>query len=267
MSTLSCGLRATVDRPPATEDLRHRSTSLTGRFWLWGAFLALLGVISSPSATHAILTDSSFDIGTVLGAFTSTGNTDQWLQESAVIVGPENGVTPLSVDGMLRIQETGGVTSQVREVIDVSSRSADIDAGDAFVCFGAQYDSPDANALGGALVSACGDNIVGVCSPQLDFLSTGGTLLDGVTNTWEPLSVGDGASFELPAGTRQVEVQVFYTNGTIPSNGYVDDAFVKFVPEPDAVLSLAAGALLLSWLGRSGRASLLTGTRAEHRHH
>ena len=62
---------------------------------------------------------------------------------------------------------------------------------------------------------------------------SGATLLDANPLTWETLSVG---SFVLPAGTTQLEAQVFFTNGTIPQNGYVDA-----VPEPSTLLITALG--------------------------
>jgi hypothetical protein len=58
----------------------------------------------------------------------------------------------------------------------------------------------------------------------------------------ETLSVGN---FVLPAGTAQLQAQVFFTNGTIPANGYVDA-----VPEPSTLWLTALGLLGVAIYGR-----------------
>lgn len=183
---------------------------------------------------NSLLTNPGFDSNTpALGFFTDT-DTDIWLQESAVLVGcalcpttPENTVSPNQGVGMLRIQNTGGAVSQVRQVIiPVSVLSGDV----AF--FQMAFNSPEPGAIGTVQLNAYEPGLVGQTAPLLGTMSSGGIPLDDDPDTWETLSV----TFGLPDGTTQLDVQVFFKNGTIPSNGYVDA-----VPEPSTLLLTALG--------------------------
>ncbi len=195
------------------------------------AIASLLLPLSASAITidvNGLLTGPGFNSGDPpLGFFTTTIS-NRWLQESAVlVVGPENGVSPNEGDGMLRIQNTVLVTSQVRQVISVSVLPGDV------AIFRMAFNSPVAGAIGGAILSAYGAGTVGAGAPLLGQGLSGATLLDANPLTWETLSVG---SFGLPVGTTQLEAQVFFTNGTIPQNGYVDA-----VPEPSTLLLTALG--------------------------
>ena len=204
---------------------RRRAASL---LFIIASLLLPLSASAITIDVNSLLTGPGFDSGDPpLGLFTSTVS-NTWLQESAVlVVGPENGVSPNQGDGMLRIQNTGGDVSQVRQVISVPVLPGDV------AIFRMAFNSPVAGAIGGAILSAYGAGTVGAGAPLLGQGLSGATLLDANPLTWETLSVG---SFGLPVGTTQLEAQVFFTNGTIPQNGYVDA-----VPEPSTLLLTALG--------------------------
>jgi hypothetical protein len=81
---------------------------------------------------------------------------------------------------MLRIAEAGGSASQVRQVVDVSAYATEIDAGNAFVTYRADFNGPAVGPGAIANVAAYGAGTVGLGAPFLGIQSTGSTPLDGL---------------------------------------------------------------------------------------
>jgi len=203
-------------------------------------FFMPLSASSAVIDVNTLLTGPGFNSGDPpLGLFTTTPS-NLWLQEAAaLVVGSENGISPAEGDGMLRIQETGGTASQVRQVVPVSVNLGDV----AILRY--LFNSPSSGSLGVLSLSAYGLGTVGVSAPLLGTLSTGQIAIDGDSLTWETLNIG---TFVLPAGTTQLEAQVGFINGTIPQNGYVD------LPEPSTLLLAIFGLfglVLFNWRKRA----------------
>ena len=85
-----------------------------------------------------------------------------------LIKSSENMITPSDGNGMLRIEETTLVASQVRQVVDISAHAADIDAGFAYACFEAEYNAkgdPNHSPRASAVLSAYEAGTVGQGAP------------------------------------------------------------------------------------------------------
>ncbi len=189
------------------------------------AIVALILVSATAVAeppTGNLLSDVDFSSNTILAPFGSSVS-DQWKDEAAQIaIGTVEGVSPLSPDGMLQINETGLVVSQVRQSIDVSAYASEIDAGIASVVTTASFN---------CTTEACGATLrVADTATRLQSLDGGVTSLKPVNSDpsdWQELSVGLTKPLIIPSGTRSIDIEVAYDNGTIPNGGFVDDAFLE----------------------------------------
>lgn len=212
-------------------------------------FVLLAAAFISPTAFANLLTDPGFELNPLTTANNVLNNfptyQGQWGPESGAIVGVDGGVTPPQGVKMLRMNQTGGVTTQAFQTIDVTAFAAAIDAGTATVNLNALFTTgPNlSGAVGGVYVSFF---------PLANYGSLtgfiGNTLaLDGSANTWQTIAVNG----PIPIGTRWLLAQTAYANATLiaadgtPYPGYVDAADVTVVPEPATLGLLGLGALVL----------------------
>ena len=219
---------------------------ICGRGIMGGIAVLLAGLAWAPVAVLAqlpsgnLIQDAGFEPGTALHSFSrSPGNPwipGEWNAESAnVINGAITGINPQTGSGMLRINAAGGNSSQVNQIIDVSSFAADIDAGNAVVRFSIWMNAPTANVSPGLLLQA-GESQnpnVGVLVPVGGSFINGynksilTATLDGDSATWEKI---EGA-IALPGGTRFLELQFFESVASIPPDGiFFDSASVVLMP-------------------------------------
>ncbi|MDX2198456.1 MAG: hypothetical protein SF069_05725 [Phycisphaerae bacterium] len=187
------------------------------------------------------LEDACFPDGTTLHPYSrSPGNpwlAGEWNAESANIVGATGGITPFEGATMLRVNFTGGVASQVSQILDVNAWASQIDAGlvrlrtSVRVNAAAATTAPSISALAGTSQTA-----VGTVNP------VGGSIVPGFNRamvssatdanpaTWQIIST----KLRLPAGTRYVHFELAGINATIPAPGlFFDCATVelrRFLP-------------------------------------
>ncbi|MEE9395973.1 MAG: hypothetical protein V3V31_03060 [Methylococcales bacterium] len=172
--------------------------------------------------TGNLLSDVDFSSNTILAPFGSSVS-DQWKDEAAQIaIGTVEGINPQSPDGMLQLNETGGFTSQVRQSIDVSDYASEIDAGTVSAIARAFYNCP---------TEACNAALsIRNTASRLRPLEGGLTIirpLNGDPEVWQEANVGLMKPVAIPPGTRSIDIEVSFSNGTIPSGGFVDDTFLE----------------------------------------
>lgn len=185
-----------------------------------------------------------------------------WGGDQSQIVGPENGITPRDGTAMLRFDATGNsadpllTTSQVYQLVDVSTFSAQISAGLATAELTAWFNRVDFDAGTDTAFSVSIFALSGVPADfqtQLQsstylFRTTGGVGTDGDLGTWESAFT----SMLLPVGTDYLAIQLtasenIVNDGTAPEydGHYADSVTLAIVPEPAVALLGAIGTLLL----------------------
>ncbi len=152
----------------------------------------------------------------------------EWNAENAtLIVGSSAGITPHSPDGMLRVNNAGGVGSQLSHVMDISSCAADIDSGSVLACYSI-WVNPAAAGVSPTIILNTGESqsIVGTMVPAGGTFVTGfnrssinGFAADGDPNTWEEIR----GAFALPSGTRFMALHIAVNNSQIPAGGVFFD--------------------------------------------
>lgn len=185
------------------------------------------------------LTDAGFEPHTTLHSFFRGSSDPPWMpgewnvEDAEVVDVPTSGVNALGGAGMLRIDSTAGVLSQVNQIVSVPSLFR---GGDATVKFGVHVNSTIATTV--RLIVRAGDgqssngNLTNPTTLSLEFPGDGRT--DADVSTWELL---EGA-LQLPENTAFVELQVAANNSEIPSTGvFVDLGRVTFGRCPQATAS------------------------------
>ena len=226
----------------------------------------ILTIALSVTATHVqaalitnessnLLSNPSFEPGTPAFLPPGVPGVDRWSEENAdLIIGESFGIIPFEGNGMVRLNATGGVTSQLGQFIDVSSWAAEIDAGNLAVSLSALYNSSTPGTIVSTLVVARSD-----VSYRGSSLIGGGTFesnltLDSSLETWETVSLGVDNPVFLPSGTRFIDAEVIAINNTIPNGAFVDAVDLRVasfqevkVPEPATILGTATaiGCILL----------------------
>ena len=171
------------------------------------------------------LTDHSFEPATALHAFARASG-DPWIpgewnaEDASVVSGPVDGVSPLSGTEMLQINQTGGVTSQVNQIIAIPGHSV-FASGTARADFGLWANGANtATPITVRLRTSASRNVnVGTLSPPVTEEIV--TLTTGVEpGEWELLE----GSLALPAGSNWLELQVSAPNASIdPTDGFLVD--------------------------------------------
>lgn len=213
--------------------------------------LAGAAAIANVAMGVNIVTDPGFEFNPTTTAANSLGNfpgfQGVWGQENSTIVNVDGGSTPYAGHNQLRMDVTGGVTTQAFQSIDVTSYAGLIDANNAVLNASCWFNSNAGAAFGGIYISYFTGNTYGTIFGPTDLsLAT----FDGNVGTWEQNSM----TVPVPAGTRWILFQVafaestlFNTAGTLDS-GYVDEAFaeIRAVPAPSGALVLGFGSLLVA---------------------
>jgi len=213
------------------------------------AGLAVLSLASQAALGVNLLTDPGFESNPLTTATNSLNNfpgfQGVWGQENSITIGTDNSVSPASGLLQLRMDVTGGVTTQAFQTVDVTSYAGLIDSGGATVNAGAVFNANLNAAVCGVYISYFTAANYGSLFGPLDLNVI---TLDSTTTTWEPATV----SAPIPAGTRWMLFQVAYaesslfsTAGTVGS-GYVDDTYMEIVPAPGSVAMLGLGGLLVA---------------------
>lgn len=211
--------------------------------------LAAAALLAQGALGANLLTDPGFDSNALTTAFNSLNDfpTYQgvWGQENSTIVGIDNGSVPVSPFSQLRMDLTGGVTTQAFQTVDVTSYAGIIDANTAVLNASALFNSNAQAALGGVYIQYFTGNSYGTLFGPLD---SSIQTFDSTTTTWQSASL----SVPVPAGTRWIMFQVAFAEASlldaagVIGAGYVEDTYMEIVPSP------GAGALL----GLAGLAGL-----------
>ncbi len=158
----------------------------------------------------------------------------QWNAEVASYTGAFGCVTPWVGSRMLRIQPSGGVVSQVSQIIDVSAFANAIDNGGIAAQFSSWFNAAAAGTQPRVYIRAGqSQNANGTLVP------TGGTAVNGVNqrtlamtqdsdcSTWQAI----GSTLCLPMGTRFLHFELMAVNATTPPSGvFFDEAMVCLKP-------------------------------------
>lgn len=172
---------------------------------------------------------------------------NQWGQENSSIVSNTIGpVSPFAGNYHLKMDTTGGVTTQAFQALDVSSYSAAINANIATVSAGAWYNSNARAAIGGVYVSF-------LATPDLSNptgpLALSVFTLDNSPNSWE---LNQFTNVPIPAGTNWILFQVAFDEASLldasgaVGSGYVDNAYCEIIPAPSGAALLAASGLFVA---------------------
>lgn len=212
--------------------------------------LALLGATSlSHAATSAnLLVDSGFETQVSMSGYASvvsnfTTTTGIWATENGVFIGADGGVNPQGTR-MLKMVNSGGVTTSTIQMISLAAFSAEIAAGNASFSMRALFNTSATSGTPSAGIvteffAGAGD----WGSPIGSAFSTS-KFLDTNPGTWE--SIVSGGSIPLGAGWAAVQV-VFGDANLGSESGYVDgnsdtSSFtVQTIPEPSGVMLLGLG--------------------------
>lgn len=171
--------------------------------------------------TGNLLSDADFSSDTILTPFGSSIES-QWKYEAAQIaIGTVEEINPQSPDGMMQLNETSLVSSQVRQSINVSAYANEIDLGMVSAVARAFYNCPTGGCTAALSIRDTATRLqplpegVIVISP-----------LNGDPEVWQEANVGLSKPVAIPPGTRSIDIEVAFSNGTIPNGGFVDDAFL-----------------------------------------
>jgi hypothetical protein len=192
-----------------------------------------------------LLSNPGFEPGTPAFLPPGVPGVDRWSEENAdLIIGENFGIIPFEGNGMVRLNDTGGVTSQLGQFIDVGSWAAEIDAGNLAVSLSALYNSPTPETIVSTLVVARSD--VSYSGSSLIEAFEFSLTLDSSLETWETVSLGVDNPVFLPPGTRFIDAEVIAINNTIPDGAFVDAVDLRVasfqqvkVPEPATILGTA----------------------------
>ncbi len=189
---------------------------------------------NAATITGNLLNDAGFEPGT-LPLVPYASGIGRWGNENAnLIVGSNNGIDPFAGSGMVRLNETGGIASQVVQFVDVTAWEDAIDEGRVTAQFNMFANSP--SSATGVGFSLQGRTIPSNAIQTFLGGASKGIQLDADSQTWEQLSLDD--PFLLPVGTRSVRVDLAATNGTLPQGAFLDNADLRLtiVPEPMTIL-------------------------------
>ncbi len=199
--------------------------------------------LSAAAGPIEVLVDGGFEItSSPQGAQTSftSGAYGGWAVGDAMSTATaEDGVTPYQGDTMLRFGTSGGSSSDLYQIVDVTAFGDDIDAGLVTANMSIFYNAPG--------VTTAGLRLLGWTSAPTSFSGVsilGGAInnaaIDADINTWQQFTVNDIA---LTAGTRYLGFGIHEL--TALPLAYADNASLEIavvsVPEPTTVALLGMG--------------------------
>lgn len=223
--------------------------------------LVILALGISPPAA-AQLSDAHFDspFNTAsLVPFAGTGLTpvDKWAAEMAVVVGPDNGVSPIDGDQMVKMLNDGSSFTELKQRVgDIDGfTAAQIDSGllkaRYFACFNAPVNAP-AGANAEIALQFLNGSLAALGAPVV----LGSGPIGNDPTDWAHIEM---TGIPVPVGARGAEAIIRYNNASLIGAGgfvaaYVDKTHLEFsrVPEPASiVLALLCGTATIVGLRRS----------------
>jgi hypothetical protein len=224
------------------------------------ASLAIAATSAFAASSHAQLVDPGFETSTPLLTAAATLSNfvvsqGQWGQENSTVVGVTGLISPFAGVGQLKMDVTGGVTTQAFQAFDVSSYAASINSNTASINAGAYYNSEVSAAIAGVYVSFY--NTPDTSSPTGPSALSVFTL-DNLSATWEL----NQFTAPIPAGTTWILYQVAYAESSlfdatgVIGSGFVDETFARIIvpaPSTAGLLGLGACCMLRRRRGLSAR--------------
>ena len=239
--------------PDMTSNQVHSIRSATRM----SAALLLLGAVAT--SAHAQLVDGTFGnalvpFSAVLGTNLASMAPGKWGQENSTITGVVGSVIPLAPTTMLSMFNSGGVTTQAGQAIDLAPYAAMIASG-AQLTFGAFFNAASAGPVGGVGVSFFSSAFYNSILPPT--FSAVASAVNGTPGDWEQKQV----TVMIPTTAAWMLAQVYYSNATLSTvngqsqPGYVDEAYLRItpVPEPASWALMGLGALGVAWRQRARR--------------
>ncbi|ANM30602.1 hypothetical protein ABI59_15005 [Acidobacteria bacterium Mor1] len=217
-------MRGTRWLPPTTSFLELEFTANNSEIPADGLFVDCVSVERSINR----LTDSNFEPITTLQPFFRNPG-DPWLpgewnaEDANVRRTPTAGIQPFSGEGMLRINPTGGSSSQVNQIIEVPHPFG---VEGTTMSVGIYVNTTAAAPVTLSMVAGDGQSSVGeLTNPTSINVSLPAGETDADVGTWELIQ----GELELPAGTAFAELEISVPNAQIPPEGmFVDLARVTF---------------------------------------
>lgn len=239
--------RRVADRALFPENEAMNALPAPRSCWLASLVVMLALCASRAGAQPNLLVDPGFERN-ALGSYHEVLNNfvqyqGVWGAEAATISGAVGPVIPPEGVRMLRVLPTGGVTSQVVQVTDVTPIAADIEAGRAVISVRGLFNAdPDVPAAYGAIVSHF------YTGPGLGFKIghlQSSLFLDTDPTSWEEIS----GEFEVPVGTRWLVTQLYYGNESMNNRPcYVDATEMTITSSYLCIVSGACpGTISITW--------------------
>jgi hypothetical protein len=210
----------------------------------------------APLAAANLLVDGGFESNALTTAGNSLNNfvgfQGVWGQENAYVIGTDGSISPKSGQKMLVMRQNSGVTTQIFQIVDVSSYASLIDSGSAQAIASAMLNARGTGRIGGIYLNF----FTSASYSSILSGSPGASLnpLDSDASTWQMAS----ATVSIPSGTRWMMFQIAYNNASLatlggqPENGYADDASLAIIPAPGVAGLFGLCALLARGRRRGG---------------
>ena len=181
----------------------------------------------------------------------------EWNVEDAdVLAAPTAGVTPRNGTGMLRINSTGGATSQINQIVALPV-GGQFGTGQTEATYAIYVNATVATPVTLHMRAGDGQNAAVGTLTNLTEVTVALTT-DADPNTWELLE----GSRLLPTGTTHLEFQVSAPNGSIGVDGvFIDQgrvtyALCQLIPALVPILGVVGSLALVALLGRAGASAL-----------
>ena len=228
--------------------------SFTTRLAVPALAAACLAAVATPRAAAVnVLVDPGFETGPLITLSASlnnfAANQGLWGQENATNSGPSDGVVPFAGAQMHRMLDDGLVVTQTTQVTDISGLATDIDLGNVTYASSAMYTGGQGLSAPIGAISLHFHTAASNGSPNTPANHASSLTLDGSPQTWQSI----GVNGIVPAGTRWIYTQVYYSNASLltatgaSGAGMVDAAVtdIRVVPEPTTLAALAAAGTVL----------------------
>jgi len=207
-----------------------------------GAFIFLFGSAMSAGALGSDLSFEQRPAGSTLGptfTFTTTG---VWTIDRGSYQGAQNGITPFLGTNMLRFDETATASTDIYQLVDVSSFSSLIATGGVSFTLSAYFNSPLAHQFGLTMLAyfetSTPVQAVSGGSGGFDAITQPPAVtLDANTATWQQLTL----SYTPPAGTHFIAIGLNSRVDGHPSYADGVDFIATVVPEPSITTLLSLG--------------------------
>ena len=219
--------------------------------WAAGLFcLSLVAAFSLKTNCSAAvsLVDPGFEDrpdGTTFGGTLTFASTGIWTLDNGSYRTARNGITPFEGAQMLSFDATGQASTDIYQLVDVSSYSNQIAAGTLTFTLSAYFNAPAIHSFSLEML-AYFETTTPLNSSAYDGIAfLGFTNLDANPATWQQLSL----TYKPPVGTHFV---AFGLNSMIDGHvSYADTVEITVVPEPCPAALLMAALVLFCYHYRS----------------